>query len=77
MNYIRSTLQSLHHNEFFPKSWIKLIHNENSTPGIPRVIAKSSKCKQKLYEKFLQNCTSYNEMNYKNYRRLFESVNKK
>ena len=30
-----------------------------------------------MYETFLRNCTSENEMNYKNYRRLFESVKRK
>ena len=64
-------------DEFFPKSRIKVRHNKNTTPWITRGIAKSSKRKQKLYEKFLKKRTSKNEMNYKNYRRLFKSVKRK
>ena len=47
------------HDEYFPKSRIKVM----STPWITRGISKSSKRKQKLYEKFLKNRTSDNEMN--------------
>ena len=69
-------LTSIYH-EFFPENRIMVRHNKNSTPWITRGIAKSSKCRQKLYEKFLINCTSENEMNYKNYRKLSESVKQK
>ena len=48
-----------------------------TTWWITRGIAKSSKCKQKLYEKFFKNQTSENEMSYKNYRKLFESLKRK
>ena len=65
------------YDEFLPKHRIKARHNKNSTPWITRSIAKYSKPKQKLYEKFLKNRTSVNEMNYKNYRRLLESVKQK
>ena len=65
------------YDEFLPKHRIKARHNKNSTPWITRSIAKYSKPKQKLYEKFLKNRTSVNEMNYKNYRRLLESVKRK
>ena len=65
------------YDEFFPKSLIKVRHNKNSTLRITRHISKSSKHKQKLSEKFLKNRTLENEMNYKNYRRLFESVKQK
>ena len=51
------------YDEYFPKSRIKVMHNKNSTPWITRGISKSSKRKQKLYEKFLKNRTSDNEMN--------------
>ena len=50
------------YDEFFPKIWIKVRHNKSSTPWITRGIAKSKR-KQKLYEKFLKNCTSEKEMN--------------
>ena len=35
---------------------------------------KSSKRKQHLYEKFLKNRNSLNESEYKNYKKIFESV---
>ena len=65
------------HDDFFPKNRIKVRHNKTSTLWITRGIAKSSKHKQKLSEKFPKNHTSGNEMNYKNYRRLIESVKRK
>ena len=65
------------YDEFFPKGRMKVRHNKNSTPWITRGINKSSKGQQKLYLKFLKNHTSENEMNYKNYRRLFQSVKRK
>ena len=65
------------YDEFFSKGGMKVRHNKNSTPWITRGMARSSKRKQKLYEKFLKNHTSENKMNYKNYRRLFESVKRK
>ena len=51
------------YDEFFPKSGIKVRHNKNSTLWITRGIAKSSKRKQKLYEKFLKDRNSENELN--------------
>ena len=47
---------------FFPMIWIKVRHNKNTALWITRGIAKSSKCKQNQYEKFLKTCTSDNEM---------------
>ena len=40
-------------------------------------IAKSSKPKQKLYEKFLKNRSIQNEKIYKDYRKLFETITMK
>ena len=45
-----------------------------ASPWITKGIIKSSKKKQKLYEKFLKRKTCINENNYKNYKRLFENV---
>ena len=45
------------YDEFSPKNRIKVRHNKNSTSWITRGIAKSSKRKQKLYEKFVKNRT--------------------
>ena len=44
------------------------------SPLITTWIKKSSKCKQLLYEKFLKNRNSLNESEYKNYKKLFDSV---
>ena len=44
---------------------------------ITRGIAKSSKRKQKLYEKFLKNRSIQNEKIYKDYRKLFETITMK
>ena len=40
-------------------------------------LLKSSKRKQKLYEKFLKNRNSVNKENYKTFARLFESIKQK
>ena len=65
MNHIRfvAILTSIYEDFFSPKSQIKVRHNKNSTPWITRGIVKSSKLTEKLYEKFLKNRTSENEMN--------------
>ena len=40
-------------------------------------MAKPSKKKQKLYERFLKKRTPQNEQKYKNYKNLFETIKKK
>ena len=40
-------------------------------------LAKSSKKKQRLHEKFLKNRNPEKELNYKHYKTLFESLKKK
>ena len=65
-----------HYNTFFPKKKIKIKTKNLASPWITRGIVKSSKRKQKLYEKFLKRRTNRNEENYKNYKRLFEPLNK-
>ena len=47
------------------------------SPGITRDIAKASKKKQRLYEKFLKNRTPKNEETYKTYKNLFGTVKKR
>ena len=37
-------------------------------------LLKSFKKKQKLYDKFLKNKTYQNEINYKNYKNVFETL---
>ena len=66
-----------HYNIFFPKKKIQIKTKSQSSPWITTGIIKSSKRKQKLYEKFLKRKTPRNEENYKNYKRLFESIKQK
>ena len=44
------------------------------SPWITNDIAKSSKRKQKLYEKFLKHRTPIDEANYKAYKNLFKTI---
>ena len=64
----------LHYNTFFPMKKIKLKSKNLASPWITRGIIKSSKRKQKLYEKYLKRKTPRNEGIYKDYKRLFESI---
>ena len=41
---------------------------------ITKGILKSSKTKQRMYNKFLKSKTNEHEISYKNYRKLFESI---
>ena len=62
------------YDEYFPKKKIKLKPQKHNSPWIAKGIKKSSKRKQKLYEKFLKNKNEKNEKLYKSYKSLFESV---
>ena len=46
-------------------------------PRVAKGFAKSSKKKQRLYEKYLKKRTTENEKIYKTYKSLFESIKKK
>ena len=61
----------------FPKKKIKLKPQKYNNPWITKGIKKSSKRKQKLYEKFLKNRNEKNEKLYKSYKSLPESVKRK
>ena len=61
----------------FPKIKIEVNSKTWLSPWIARGILKSSKCKQKLYEKLLKNRNSVNKGNYKTFARLFESIKQK
>ena len=50
----------------------KTLKNPWKTKGF----LKSSKSKQRLYDKYLQLKTYEHDINYKNYRKLFESIKK-
>ena len=65
------------YDDCFPKTKFKIKSNNKANPWITRGIAKSSKRKQKLYEKFLKNRSIQNEKIYKDYRKLFETITMK
>ena len=67
----------LHHENFFSKKKIQIKTKNLASPWITKGIVKSSKRKQKLYEKFLKRKTPQNEETYKNYKRLFETIKHK
>ena len=63
-------------NIYFPTKLIKVKNKDLNSPWITKGIIKSSKRKQRLYEKFLKNRTEKHELAYKTYKRLFESIKK-
>ena len=62
---------------YFPKIFVRLKAKHIQSPWTTKGIAKSSKRKQKLYEKFLKHRTRETELAYKSYKNLFESLKKK
>ena len=65
------------YDKSFPKSEVKVKLKNVQSPWITKGIAKSSKEKQRLYEKFLKNRTPENEETYKTYKNLFETIKKR
>ena len=65
------------HDKNFPIRKIKVKAKDLESPWITNGIKKSSKKKQRLYQKFLKTRTEKNESEYKNYKKLFKSVNKR
>ena len=65
------------YEEYFLIRKIKIRPKRALSPWITNGIGKSSKRKQKLYEKFLKHCTPINEANYKAYKKLFETIKRK
>ena len=64
------------YNIYFPTKIIKVKNKDLNSPWITKEIKKSSKQKQRLYEKFLKNRTEKHELVYKTYKKLFESIKK-
>ena len=62
------------YEEYFPIRKIKIKPKRALRPCITNGTAKSSKQKQKLYEKPLKHHTPINEANYKAYKNLFETI---
>ena len=72
LNYFSELYES-----YFPLEKIKVKPKRIKSNSIMNGIAKSSKCKQKLYEKFLKNRTEENKIKYKNYKNLFKMIKQK
>ena len=65
------------YDDCFPKTKFKIKSNNKANSWITRGIAKSSKRKPKLYEKFLKNRSIQNEKICKDDRKLFETITMK
>ena len=61
----------------FPRKKIKLKVKDIQSPLITSGIKKSSKRKQRLYENFLKTRSQKSELEYKNYKNLFETRKKR
>ena len=61
----------------FSKSEVKVKFKSDQSPWITIGIAKLSKKKQRLYEKFLKNRNPKNEDRYKTYKNLFETITRR
>ena len=62
-------------DECFPKKKIELKPQKYNNPWINKGIKKSSKRKQKLYEKFLKNRNEKNKKLYKSYKVFLNPLN--
>ena len=65
------------YEKYFPLTKVKLKPKRKNSPWITNGIAKSSKRKQKLYEKFLKHRTQESKQIYKDYKNLFEIIERK
>ena len=65
------------YNECFPKIKIKLKPQKLFRPWITLGIRKSSKRKQRLYQKFLKTGTAKSGAEYKTYKNMFETIKRK
>ena len=65
------------YNEAFPKQKIKIKRKSFNSPWMTKGLVKSSKKKQRLYEKYLKNRNPVNELNYKQYKTFFKSLKNK
>ena len=62
------------YDKIFEKFPVTVKSKTLKNPWITKGILKSSKTKQRLYDKFLKSKTYEHEIIYKNYRKLFESI---
>ena len=63
------------YDTYFPEKKHK--NKDLQSPWITKGVRRSSKRKQRLYEKFLKNRNEKNELEYKNCKHLFEAVKKR
>ena len=63
--------------KYFLEKKIKLKNKDLQSPWITSGIKRSSKRKQRLSEKFLKSLNKQNELEYKSYKHLFESIRKR
>ena len=75
-NEFLDTFTSLN-DDCFRRVKIKVKAQNSFRPWITKGIAKSSKKKQKLYEKYLKNRNPKNLATYKTYKNLFETTKRK
>ena len=61
-------------HDIFPQVRIEIRAETTQNLWITKDITKSSKKKQKLYERFLKKRTPLNERKYKNYKNLFKTI---
>lgn len=64
------------YDKHFPKIKVSINPKNNSSPWMTKALLKSSKKKQRLYQKLLKNRTYKNEKDYKNYKNTFEKLKK-
>ena len=65
------------YDNFFPKVKVRIKTKSLHSPWITKGIAKSSKRKQKLYEKYLKRRNNDTETACKLYKNLFESIKRR
>ena len=65
------------YDKSFPKSEVKVKFKSDQSRLITKGIAKSSKKKKRLYQKFLKNRIPKDEETYKNYKNLFETIKRR
>ena len=65
------------YDKHFPLQKVKINQKNQQKPWITRGIVKSSKTKQKLYNKYLKNKSPTNKSNYTNFKHLFEKIKAK
>ena len=64
----------IHYNKAFPYVEHKVTNKNRKSPWMTKALFKSSKKKQRLYEKFLKKKTYTNECKYRAYKNLFEKI---